>query len=140
VTGAALDLVSNNFTVTAPTPQTLTLTWTAQPTTTVTGAHFAPQLALTVYPIGAMGVPVTLAVTSGNCSVTGMTTVTSQPEVSQAPGTVVFDLTAGNAGTNCVITASAPNATSITSNPFSIIMNGLPPQPLLTRFPVSRKP
>jgi hypothetical protein len=137
----ATSATSNTFNINGV-PVVPVLTWIAQPTTTVTGTHFTPPIAVSVSPLGAIGAPgypVTISV-SGGCTVTGTTTVTSEPAESNTPGVALFNLSAGNVGTNCVMTASAPNAISIMSGPFTI--NDTPPLPLLplTRFPVPRKP
>jgi hypothetical protein len=129
--------------VTSGPPPVLTLTWTSPPTTTATGTAVAPIIGLTVSPLpppGQPGYPVTLAVTSGTCTFGGTLTQTSQPFVSNSPGSVTYpDLVGANKGTACVITASTPGATSVTSGPFSIT-DPLPPQPVLTRFPVPIHP
>lgn len=123
--------------------QTSTLSWISQPTTTITGTQMIPAIRLRVSPIpplGAPGIPVTLTVSTGNCTLIGTLTETSEPADSNNPGVVTFpNLAAGTLGTACILTVSAPAATSIQSTPFSIT-NPLPPMPPLTRFPVPRKP
>jgi hypothetical protein len=88
-----------------------------QPTNTASGATISPTITVTVTPAAADSM--TLTVTSGTCTLTGSTTVTSN-----AQGVASFaGLVANATGSGCVLTAhnnTDGTASNITSGSFNI--------------------
>lgn len=107
---------SNSFNVTG------SQSFSAQPTNTVSGNAFSPSIQITL--VSTSVDSITLSVTTGTCSLTGPTTVTS---TGGSPNRATFSLSASAVGTGCVITShdrTDGTVADIMSNSFNISSSG----------------
>lgn len=112
--------------------------FSVQPSNTVSGQAFSPSIRITLTSGAADSI--TLAVTTGTCTLTGSTTVTS---TGGSPNTATFSLSANAIGNNCILTStdnSDGTVAPITSNSFNVTSGCTPDHLTFTIQPDSVHP